>query len=638
MSAQAGVWNFDGKPAESDLLEKLSDAIAQYGPDAEKTIVLGPVGMLYRPLHTTLESRVEHQPHVSGRGYVITWDGRLDNRDELLPQIWDELTERTDVAIAMAAFEKWGTACFCKLVGDWALVIWDPGERTLILARDYAAIRHLYYYKTHEKIIWCTHLAPIVILSGTQFTLNDEYIAGYLALWPESHLTPYREIHSVPPGTFVCIRDASTRIHSYWTFDPKRWIRYKTDAGYEEHFRHVFRQAVQRRLRSDSPILAELSGGLDSSSTVCMADDILAKGTGEAARLDTLSYYDTSEPGGDERPYFTRVEEKRGRPGHRFDAARYDNSLALSVPHFMATPGFAIREGDSENQLLSLMKKHGYRVVLSGIGGDEFLGGVPDPRAQLADLILQLRAAQLIKQLLAWSLAKRRPWIQLFFQALAVLLPRSLGATLMQEAKVPAWIDAGFTHRNRIGLRQMGPLDDFGFWLPSKRDYAQTFVSVTRQIAYASERNSPLEERRYPYLDQSLLEFLIAIPESQLLRPGERRSLMRRALKGLVPSEVLNRKTKAVTARRHMVAIATSWPKLESLMEAPIASQLGYIDHVRFREELLKAKNGDAPHLLRMLKGVALELWLRDLAARGLVRLPTQVSKVFERAWVASGA
>ena len=86
-----------------------------------------------------------------------------------------------------------------------------------------------------------------------------------------------------------------------------------SDAEYEEHFRSVFAQSVRRRLRSDSPILAELSGGMDSSSIVCMADEIISRGQLATPRLDTLSYYDDSEPNWNERPYFSQVEEKRGR-------------------------------------------------------------------------------------------------------------------------------------------------------------------------------------------------------------------------------------------------------------------------------------------------------------------------------------
>ena len=234
----------------------------------------------------------------------------------LLPSLRSDLdASPTDVAIFAAAFDRWDTDCFRRIVGDWAVSIWKPEQRELLFAADYMAIRHIFYYLKNDRIWWSTDLSPLVLLSGDKFHIDDDYIAGYFAHDPDAHLTPYREIREVPPGQFVRIRNGSVSVERFWRFSPKSRIRYKTDAEYEEHFRHVFRQSVRRRLRSDSPILAELSGGLDSSSIVCMADDILAKEGAETPRLDTLSYYDKTEPNGDDCDLLSRrssrsVEER----------------------------------------------------------------------------------------------------------------------------------------------------------------------------------------------------------------------------------------------------------------------------------------------------------------------------------------
>src|SRR5260370_39165542 len=143
MSVQAGILNFEVRSADEALLGKLSSAIEQFGPDGGNILIDGPLGMVYRAFHTTHESRRERQPHKSGNGIVITWDGRLDNRDELIPQVCRELKgDRTDVAIVLAAYEKWGTDSFRKLVGDWALAIWNPLDQNLVLAPHYVGGRH----------------------------------------------------------------------------------------------------------------------------------------------------------------------------------------------------------------------------------------------------------------------------------------------------------------------------------------------------------------------------------------------------------------------------------------------------------------------------------------------------------------
>src|SRR5258708_18704336 len=228
MSVQAGIWNLDREPINRECLARISHSLTAYGPDGESTYFDGPIGILYRPFHTTPESHVEQQPYVLANGRVITWDGRLDNRDELILQLSNHMADdQTDVAIVAAAFDRWGTDCFGRLTGEWALTIWSPQDNQLILARDYMGLRHLFYYNKTKTVIWCTHLAPLA-LCGDRFTVCDEYIAGYFAFHPDAHLTPYREIQSVPPGKFIRIHNLQTSAHAHWTFNFRLKTRYKT--------------------------------------------------------------------------------------------------------------------------------------------------------------------------------------------------------------------------------------------------------------------------------------------------------------------------------------------------------------------------------------------------------------------------
>src|SRR5262245_34106440 len=118
MSVQFGRWNFDGKPVEQDYLEKVQPLLLPYGPDDHSSYSNGPISMLYCAFHTTRESRRETQPHVMASGVVITWDGRLDNRAELIRQLEGVATsESTDVSIVAAAYDRWGVSCFAQLIG-----------------------------------------------------------------------------------------------------------------------------------------------------------------------------------------------------------------------------------------------------------------------------------------------------------------------------------------------------------------------------------------------------------------------------------------------------------------------------------------------------------------------------------------
>src|SRR5487761_941442 len=379
MSVQFGRWSFDGIPPSPGYLEKASQLVAPYGPDGGGSYSGPGLDIIYRAFHTTKESRREKQPSQSRSGALIIWDGRLDNREELIRQLSDGLSmESTDVAIVAGAYEKWGTDCFAKLIGDWALSIWNPREHALILAKDFIGTRHLYYSVDKNEATWSTILDPLVLLSGKTFQLEEEYIAGWLSFFPATHLTPYVGIHSVSPSCFVRIGAGKQTVSKYWDFDPGKRIRYRSDAEYEEHFRTVFAESVKRRLRSDTPILAELSGGMDSSSIVCMADAVIARGGAETPRLDTVSYYDDSEPNWNERPYFTKVEEKRGRAGCHIEVRSEDAfAFQFSSDRFAAPPPSLPCHNEASRQFTLYMLSGKNRVVLSGIGGDEVTGGVP---------------------------------------------------------------------------------------------------------------------------------------------------------------------------------------------------------------------------------------------------------------------
>ncbi len=621
MSVQFGRWNFDSKPVDQDYLEKVKPVIAPYGPDGSSSYSKGNISILYRAFHTTKESRREEQPHVTASGAVITWDGRLDNRAELIPKLRDVLTiNSTDVSIVAAAYDRWSTDCFVMLIGDWALSVWNPSTRSLILAKDPIGTRHLYYSFDKDHVTWSTILDPLVLFAGKTFGLCEEYIAGWFSLFPAAHLTPYVGIHSVPPCTSVLIRAGKHTVSKYWDFDPGKIIRYRTDGEYEEHFRAVFAEAVRCKLRSDSPILAELSGGMDSSSIVCMADSVIACGIAETPRLDTLSYYNDSEPNWNERPYFTKVEEKRGRAGCHIDVGSQESfTFEFETDRFAVTPGSGGRPNEANKQFAACMTSQGNRVVLSGIGGDEVTGGVPTPTPELEDLLARGRFEALAHQLKLWALNKRKPWFHLFFEATRGFCPPAVVGVSKHKRPAP-WLNPSFINRNRPALQGYeSRLKLFGP-LPSFQENVSTLNVLQRQLECDALPLDPLHEKRYPFLHRDFLEFMYAIPREQLVRPGQRRSLMRRALVGIVPYELLNRKRKAFVARAPLTAVATDWASLVKITQRLVSSSLGLVDSIRFSEALQKACYGQEVPVVILMRTLTVEAWLKNLAHWKLLR------------------
>jgi asparagine synthase (glutamine-hydrolysing) len=615
MSAQFGRWHFDGIRPTPNYLAKVSAVLAPYGPDGGSSYSQGGVDILYSAFHATKESRRELQPCALPSGDIIMWDGRLDNRAEFISLLRDSLSQDSaDVSIVAAAYERWGTECFARLIGDWALSIWSPKDRSLVLAKDFLGARHLYYSAEKDQVTWSTILDPLVLFGGKTLAIDEEYIAGWLGTFPATHLTPYSGIRSVPPSCFVRLEPERQEVRKYWDFDPRRKIRYRADAEYEEHYRQAFAESVRRRLRSDSLIVAELSGGMDSSSVVCVADTLIARGRGESPRLDTLSYYNDSEPNWNERPYFTKVEEQRGRTGCHIEVGFEDAfQHGLESDRFVATPGSGGRTGKAAKEFKECMNSQGSRVLLSGIGGDEVAGGVPTPIPELANLVATAQFKALTHQLKRWALCNRKPWFRLLLETTQRFLP-SFFARIDEDRKLPLWLDPEFVTRNRHPL--MGypsRLELFGP-PPCFQENAGTLDLLRRQLACAALSCDPLYETRYAHLDRDLLEFLFAVPPEQLVRPGQRRSLTRRALRGIVPDEVLNRKRKAFVIRAPRAAAAASWSGLLEMSQEMVCSSHGIVDKKAFCEAVEKARRGQEVPIALLIRTIKLETWLRGWA------------------------
>jgi asparagine synthase (glutamine-hydrolysing) len=205
--------------------------------------------------------------HTQTLSEVLHWDGRLDNRSDLLPRL-SLPVESSNAAIARATYDRWGSEGLVHLIGDWSLVIRD--RESTVLASDFAGVRPLYYHVQDGRVQWSNRLQSLVEETGIT-DLDEQYIAGFLTFGGCANRTPYKGIYSVPPGQAVCVSSNGTSIRRFWSMPTGDVIHYQNQPRYEEELRALFREAVAVRLQSKSPVLAELSGGLDSSSVVCMA-------------------------------------------------------------------------------------------------------------------------------------------------------------------------------------------------------------------------------------------------------------------------------------------------------------------------------------------------------------------------------
>jgi asparagine synthase (glutamine-hydrolysing) len=326
MSIIFGLRKPEGDLVDERQLLEIAQTTERWAPDGTFVRAEGRIGMGFQPYHTHQRSILQSHPVVDELANMVTLDGRLDNHKELR-ELLDIGEDTPDSLIALAAFKRWGEDCFSRFVGDWALAIWSQVDRSLYLARDHAGTRTLYFEIKNGNIVWATFLEAFFVEDKSR-QLDEAYASCYLACQPIRDLTPYKGIVAVTPAHYILIRENDAVRQRHWCCTPKEYIKYSTSQEYEEHFFSLLALSVSRRTTARMPILAHLSGGMDSSSIVCMSDYLQQKqGVDRRELIDTVSYYDNSDPAWDETPYFTCVEEVRNKRGIHIDASTIDHGL-----------------------------------------------------------------------------------------------------------------------------------------------------------------------------------------------------------------------------------------------------------------------------------------------------------------------
>ena len=619
MSAIAGVCNFQGQPIEPEFLSALGNKLNARGPDGGAEVIRDSIGMGYRAFHTNKESHLEHQPLIRNDNYMLTWDGRLDNRDELISQLSNELCDdQTDVTIVMAAYVRWGNNFLSRLLGDFTLALWNARTRTLVLARDPIGPRTLYYHKNGTRIVWATELAALLDLAEVDLEVNDEYLAEFLTRLAEPSLTPYKQLYPVPPGHAVVITDGQFRVQRFWSLDPHKVIRYKQDSEYEEHFRALFLEAVACRLRVDGTVWAELSGGMDSSAIVCMADEIIKSEHVQASSLQTVSLVFDEASKSDERKYIRYVERKIGRAGLHLREDEFRMLSRTGDGYSEVIPNPSAVSAEYYTALYGEMSKRNGRVLLAGKGGDELLTAFKDPAPELADLFVCGRLIQLHRRLRFWSKVLQTAYFDLLWEKTVLpVLPRKLRVFCERRPglKTLKFYDCRFVKRMHMRQRALGQRDSFGFCYPSGRMQSEWFLQVVRELSAGLWRQMGNLEITYPLTHRPLVEFLQAIPFDQRVRPGQTRSLLRRSLRGLLPLEIINRKGKTLNTDAVMRAFSREQARLYCLLKDGRAIARGYLNGPAVLAALSFSRAPD-PHALSLTYAVALELWLRAFESR----------------------
>jgi asparagine synthase (glutamine-hydrolysing) len=556
---------------------------------------------------------------------LVAWDGRLDNRGELVRRLGTAPPAASDAELVAAAYRLLGERCLDLLAGDFALAVWDPRARALVLARDPFGSRPLYYAERRGAVAWASTLRALFAAWPDLAAAPDaEWIAGWLTGDEPEDRTAYDALRAVPPGAAVVFAGGRRRVLRTWPPAELPAPGVASDRDAEERFRELFTDAVRNRLRAAGPAFCELSGGVDSSSIACAADRLLRDGDAAAAGLETVSWVFDRAATSDERAWIRPVEAKTGRRGHHlreeddplfggFEDAWFEIPAAYTVFHLR------------HRRMGELMRRAGCRLLLSGVGGDSVVWSEYFTPPQLADLAAAGRFAALAREMRRWQRATALPYGKLLWDGVARPLLREAAGLSPEPApgRIP-WLGAALARRR--GARDPAPDRPAAPRLPrpsQRRQLAAVLTAARRQVAPAYlEAELMAAEIAYPFLDRPLVEFCLALPAEQFARPGETRSLHRRALRGLLPPEIAERRNKRGPDEALIRRLGEAWPRLTAMF-TPDARvfEHGFVERAPFLESLRRKRFGLLEAGGSVESVIALEVWLRGLERLGGSRL-----------------
>jgi asparagine synthase (glutamine-hydrolysing) len=479
----------------------------------------------------------------------LAWDGRIDNREEIgaslgLPA--GALGSLGDEALLLSIYARLGIDALSRVVGEYAFALWDRREGALLCARDPLGQRPFFYYGSPSTFVAGSTLAAVLAHPDVPRHPNEGVVAEYLAgAITNRDQTLYDGVRRLPPGTWMRIDRTGERRGTIAWVDPAAEIRYVREDEYAEHLRELLRVAVRARLRGVSRVGVELSGGLDSSTVAAIARAELGDDAPHRLSLWSLVFPGLSC---DEQPLIEACQRAWGLPAHSV-AARGDAAADATADHghrdFPYYPN-----GTMSVEMRRRARGAGIRVLLTGIGGDEWFSG---SRFHVADDLRRGRVRRAIRQArsdvdLEGGMGTTSA---LFAYGAWPAAPQPLKRIGRWARGTPAahvpWIPARFALRTDLAMRMRVRPEAPHFPTHAQADMYRNAVSGWS--IHGSEMEARLAadldiELRHPFADLRIARFGLAIPESLRWAGRERKRVLRAAAAGLVPEVVRVRRSK----------------------------------------------------------------------------------------------
>lgn len=542
---------------DSDLLKRMNASIFHRGPDSDGFFIQGNLGMGIRRL-SIIDLASGDQPIFNEDGRIaITYNGEIYNFIELrseLERFGHLFRTHSDTEVVVHAYEQWGDECLLRFNGMFAFALWDGYHDRLLIARDRMGKKPLYWHFSKQGLLWGSEAKALLCAPWVERRVNRQALHHYLTLqYTPDPLTIYEDIQQLPAAHKLVIEPGGEpRIERWWqlSFEPKIDL---TEAEAGEQARHLLTAAVQRRLVSEVPLGAFLSGGIDSSVVV----GLMTKLSKTPVKTFSIGFDETMYS---ELPYARLVANRYHTDHHEFifkasDLMQVIEGTVRATDEPLADPAIL-----PLYELARQTRQH-VTVALCGDGGDETLAGY---RRYALDNLLRSYSTLphwLTHRVVPWAtgLLPEPAWIPEDRSPFTGLKRLGQFASITEKASLVRW-GSYFNQESKLAIynkdmRAMFSINDSADWISRYYDEALASNLLDRtiyadQVTYLAGDLLPKTDRasmahsleaRSPFLDADWLEWTARLPERFKVRGLQTKWLLKYAFRDLLPPQIIRR-------------------------------------------------------------------------------------------------
>jgi asparagine synthase (glutamine-hydrolysing) len=579
------------------------------------------VALAHRRLAVVDLTPAGHQPmSYDHQRYWITYNGEIYNWRELrseLESLGHAFVSHTDTEVILAAFSQWGKECLHRFNGMWAFVIFDTQTGTLFAARDRFGVKPLYYWRSPEGVLaFASEIKQFTVLPGWNPLVNGSRVFDYLVLALVDHTaeTLFSGVYQIRGGQAleldIHVCPDTLPVYQWYELSPEPYSGTLQEAA--TAFHHLLKDSVRLRLRADVPVGSCLSGGLDSSSIVCLTHDILQQEDNTEIQKTFSACSDVERF--DERQFIDEVVQTRSIDAH-YTCPDSDHLLeVLDELIWYQDEPFGSTSIFAQWMVFELAAKNQETVMLDGQGADELLCGYHGMfEYRYADLFRQGRWITLSREIIEagkiYGYSAGRSLVTTGYFLMPAAARRVIRGVLGKEQYAPAWLN-----REMLGIRQEPCFVD----MPRNksvdaRSKAELFHTSVPGLLHWEDRNSMAHsvESRVPFLDYRLVGFLSGLPADYKLHNACTKVVLREGMKGVLPEKIRMRRDKLGFATAEEEWIRTQkTEEFRELVSTAIAQSQGILNE-KTLDQFELIVSGKAAFSFLVWRWICLGRWMK---------------------------